>query len=62
MAVIGQFELLGRICKIFEYFKITGCLCITLTETTLAGNQVKHVKKMPSRSDEKFLSVVQPTL
>ena len=42
MAVIGQFELLGRICKIFEYFKITGHFNITLIETTL-GTTIAHM-------------------
>ena len=35
MAVIGEFEMLGLICKLFEYFKITALLYITLVETIL---------------------------
>ena len=35
MAFIGEFEMLGLICKIFEYFENTGDLYSTLVKTTL---------------------------
>ena len=33
-AFIGEFELFGFICKLFEYFKCAGHLYSTLVETT----------------------------